>query len=203
VKILLCITISSNLIALSGASTTPRTASDWNNAGNTFYSSAQYSQAEQYFKKALEIERSQQPSNTAELATTSFNLAAVYRSEARYEEARPLYLEALALRERLFGPNHAELVNPLIGLALLNLDCGNLKVAENLGTRALRLAEQGESVKAAEVRNDLAGILFAEGKYREAHSLIEPILAVNPDGTRADQDTACECLEYRRTHRPC
>jgi len=78
-----------------------------------YSSEARYAEAEQHYRKALELWQ-QKPGSEASVALTLNNLGILLRREARYSEAETVDLQALKMFEELFGPEHEKTAAALI-----------------------------------------------------------------------------------------
>jgi tetratricopeptide (TPR) repeat protein len=67
---------------------------------------SQFSDAEIWLLRSLEIREEQQGENHPDTASSLNNLAEFYRLTSRYSEAEPLFVRALAITEEQLGANH-------------------------------------------------------------------------------------------------
>lgn len=118
-------------------------ASAWesaNTAGLEAYRQGRYSDAKQWFLKALtEAEGSGEPSPSK--AMTLNNLAAVHEALGESEDAELRYQQSLFIIGSIQGPDHPDLVPGLNNLALLYIQDGKYQQAEPLLRRSLRILE--------------------------------------------------------------
>ena len=141
-----------------------------------------YPEAEQLYRRALDLRRQRLPSLRPEIADSMNNLAEVYRLEGRYWEARNL-AEAAAHALQRADPGSPNMPILLTNWAGLERDLQHHDRAEQVLQQARRLAEKsGDSGRnslalvmntLALVRADQRDYRTAEQLYRQAGSIFE------------------------------
>ena len=69
-----------------------------------------FSQAEELYRRALQIKQRALGPKHADVAVTLNNLACLYRSQNMLLEAEPLFRQALEIFKATFGPGHPKLL---------------------------------------------------------------------------------------------
>jgi CHAT domain-containing protein/Tfp pilus assembly protein PilF len=146
-------------------------AGDINNLGLVRRALGDLTGAEEYFGRALELNRRDGRERAA--ADNLTNLANLATRRGRYEEALDLYNQALALR-LVTGDRRGEALD-LQNLGLLHLNWGDYPAAlQSLLASLAVLEEIGPPVWRAEVRGDIAAVRTAMGHLQAARTdLIE------------------------------
>ena len=139
-----------------------------------------YPQAEQFYKKIVEGEKSgrfvKTPSSNNELA-----LAEILENEAKFAESEEAYQQALVLARAAWGPASEYCVAPLKGLARVNKQEKKFKEAEDAYKLALSINEQNRQKQkswyydrtAKEIYTDYAKLLRETGRARQAQAMEE------------------------------
>lgn len=151
------------------------------NYGRTLHIMQDYLQAEEYYLRALEIQRKHQKSHAEDLAGTVNALAALYYAMARYDESEALYYEALKIRKVTLGESHSDYAMSVNNLGSLFLAKGNLHEAERYFVEALSLREQnlGEDHPDYGWSVNNLGVLYKRmGKYKEAEAMYQQALEI-------------------------
>jgi CHAT domain-containing protein/Tfp pilus assembly protein PilF len=149
--------------------------------GAVYKAQGKYSEAEAFFKRALEINEKVRGPNHPDVATVLYNLAVAYRDEGKYVDAEGLYKRALAIYEKAHGSRHPDVATALVGLASLYDDKGNYSGAEELYKRALAIKEKALGANhpdVAESLNLLGTVYREEAKYAEAEDVHKRALAI-------------------------
>ncbi len=144
------------------------------NYGRTLHILENYSQAEIYYLRALEIQRKHKQTHAEDLGGTVNALASLYSLLARYDDAEALYYEALNIRKETLGISHPDYATSVNNLGSLFLAMGNFMEAERYLVEAMELREQilGKNhLEYAWSLNNL-GVLYKRiGKYKRAEEL--------------------------------
>jgi nephrocystin-3 len=137
------------------------------------------SEAEVYFRRALEGYNRVLGKHHQNTLACLNNLAEVHLTKGDYSMAEPLFLQALAGYEQAFGENHPETLVIVNNLAELHRLKGDFSAAENLYHRALagreRVLGKEHLTTLASVRH-LATLLLSKGDYSAAESLYRQAL---------------------------
>ena len=94
-----------------------------------------YDEAEQLYRRALQILEEVRGPDHIEVASTLNNLAFLYVDQARYVEAEPMNLRALAIREATLGTNDLNTAASMNNLAALYEAIGSYNQGEPLALR--------------------------------------------------------------------
>ena len=141
-----------------------------NTAGLEAYRQGRYSDAKQWFFRALtEAERSGKPDPAQ--AMTLNNLAAVHEALGEIEDAELRYRQSLFIIEAIQGPNHPDLISGLNNLALLYVQDGKFQQAEPLLIRSLTILESHLGEAHAHLIPSLmilAQLTRSQGRLKEA-----------------------------------
>jgi tetratricopeptide (TPR) repeat protein len=138
----------------------------------------QYTQAELFLIKALNIREKILGQEHPDVATSFNNLGLLYYSLGKYDLVEPLYQRALSIREKILGQEHPD---SILNLALLYYNQGKYELAEPLYKQALVIYERTlgpEHPQVATVLNDLAWLYHNWGNYSEAKSLYPRALSI-------------------------
>jgi tetratricopeptide (TPR) repeat protein len=131
-------------------------------------------EAEQLYRRALEIRERQEGPGHPDVATTLNNLAGMEAAQGQYDGARPLLERALAIRQAALGNEHVLTAESLNNLALLYAAQGNAAGAEPLYQQALSILEKIDKPRKGEldrVLDNYAALLYETGRTAEAEEL--------------------------------
>ncbi len=148
--------------------------------GGTFqFKQGVYLEAEVFYKKALDLNRSFFGEEHPDVATSLNNLAVLYKNQGRYEEAEPLYLAGLKMSQKLHGEEHPDVAMSLSNLAELYRSQGRYEEGEPLCKAALEMQKEllgEEHPEVALSLNNLAGLYMSGGRYDEAEPFFREVL---------------------------
>lgn len=143
-----------------------------------YRSAGHYSQAESVCRRALDIWLLYSKDYAQQLLTAKSNLAIVLHAERKYHEAEKLLSEILDHCERTVGASHPDTVAALNNLGATYHEEGRLAEAERLYARSYSLTESPSmSVERLMTGSNLALVYAQEGRFPEAASLFEDVLA--------------------------
>ena len=140
-----------------------------------------YEEAEDLYRKALELKRIQRGEDSAEVATTLKALALLHLDRGTPEAAEPLLQRALRIREGIYTrPSHPKIAAVLVDLG---------RVAQGLGRRAEAAARYNEAMQiytvieeessdVAQVLQHQASLLLAQGDIETAETTARRALGV-------------------------
>lgn len=157
-------------------------AEDCDSFGVLLRKEGKYAQAEQLYRRALNIQQLKLPPDDPALVSTFNNLGALLNFEAKYGEAEPLLRRALAIDEENQGPDDPGVARILTNLASLLHNKGDMAHAEPLFRRALSIDEKTLGPNHPEVAIDLNNLGLMEelsGDRTAAESLYRRALAIN------------------------
>lgn len=139
---------------------------------------SEYSQAEYYYRHALEMNAGKRESRTLVAVE---GLAAVMFAQGRYTEAEPFCSRSLTILEKVLGRDDPTVAYTLIFLAEIRRRTLRYVAAEPLLGRAIYIFERGAPTDHHDLvvaLNDL-GVLYTElGYYDRAAKLLERALAI-------------------------
>ena len=143
---------------------------------------ARYTEAEDLYRKALEIREQLVGPVHLDVAQSCYNLARLYFDIARYEEAETLYRRALEIRRQLLGPDHV-LVAQTLNSQALTLWCWGTQYeyAEQLYALALDIFDRSvghEHQLTAHAMNNLALLYETLERKDEAEQLHLQVLEI-------------------------
>jgi len=180
-----------------------------NQLGYFLYNSAQYTEAEPLYKRALAIDEASLGKDHPNVATALNNLAELYRATNRLSEAEPLVKRALAIDEASLGKDHPDVAINLNNLAELYRATNRLSEAEPLYKRALAIWEKSLSENHPQVAtalNNLAQLYRGTNRLSEAEPLMKRALAIDEASLGKDHPKVAIRLNnlaalYRGTNR--
>jgi len=159
---------------------------------------ARYAEAEQFYKRALEIREETMGRDHLKAGTSLNSLATLYRNQGRYAEAKPLYERALRIREEALGPHHPDVATSLNGFAVLHYMQGRYAEAELLYKRALKIWEEAFGLDHPDVAvslNNLGGLYYTEGRYADAEPLYKRALKIWEEALGPDHPKVAASLD--------
>ncbi len=152
------------------------------NLGWTLRYRGRYGEAEQYLRRALDIDEHAIPIYEDAVRVRCVQLAQCLGEQGKLAEAEPFCRRALAISERVHGPNH-QAVGVSLGTLAWNLEATNrLAEAEPLMRRALEIAERNSGPNHPDVARALgllASLLRGTNRFAEAEPLMRRALAIN------------------------
>ena len=149
-----------------------------NNFAFVHLGSGKLAEAEELFRRALDINRAINPEGPA-VALNLANLASLTKQQGPHDDALEMCKEALRIRKRLFGEEHPLTIETLARVGGLERDSGNLNEAGRCLRRAFNLSEAlpKESRNMAYILDHLAELELRNGNAAEAISLLTRALA--------------------------
>jgi CHAT domain-containing protein/tetratricopeptide (TPR) repeat protein len=159
------------LLATEGDRRDTSVASLEHKCGIWSYRLDDYTAAEKYFSRALDLRQNLLGPTHLDVAKTWYNLGLVYWNQNRFDDAEHAYKQAIFIREIQLGADHQELAVPLRNLAIVLTDQARYQEAEQVALRALsidRKTYSTETVKTVPALNTLATVYWQEGRFKEA-----------------------------------
>lgn len=153
------------------------------------YQRARYTEAEDFYQRALSLQEQSLGSAHPELAVALTGLANTHHQQGKYQQSEIAYRRALSLVEASLGVDVLQLVAPLQGLAYLSFEMSRYEEAEDLYLQALRLCDQvlvDNHPPLAISLHDLADFYNHQGRYNEAEPLYLRALQIYEEGGRTD-----------------
>jgi tetratricopeptide (TPR) repeat protein len=165
--------------AAEGASDGLRVAID-NNLATIALPTGQYSRAEEFSRRAIEVGQRSLPAQHPALAAAWNNLGQARRLQGDYLEAEHAFRESMGRWQRALGPTHPNVARVMINLAAIYHERGRETGAETLYRRAAAILEAAygpDYPLTLVARNELADVLRAERRFTEAEKLSAATLA--------------------------
>lgn len=116
----------------------PTVAYGRSNLASYYFRNGRQSEAEDFFNKALEIQKALPYS--PHLAQTSYGLARLYGGQGYYDKAEPLFKQALAIQEKAI-PEHPDFADTLAAYADLLGKTDRNAAAEEMKKRAAQIRQ--------------------------------------------------------------
>ena len=148
---------------------------DWDHeisVGDEAYKTGQYAEAEQHYRKSLEVVERLHMSEV-ERATSLASVAQSLRYQKKYSEAEPLFREALAIREKVLPPHHPRTAWTLEGLGVTLAELKRPDEAEKYYLQALAIwdrATEDDSCHHGKVLDALGRLYYGQSKYDKGRS---------------------------------
>lgn len=150
------------------------------NLGSVYHSMSRYLQAEQCYRRALEIEKAAGAAASEFHFQTTVNLASLYIDTGQYPKARRLGLNSLAESRPLPRRHDASFARLLATLGALEFSQGRLEAAERFELEALKLwGELGPNgVELIEALSNIGYLYMEMGRHAKARVSYERALAI-------------------------
>ncbi len=142
---------------------------------------ARYEQAQQLYRRALDIGNRVWGPQHPQMAHALCGQASLFYEQGHYQQARQLYQHALHIWEQAIGPDHPDLAEPLHGLGLLLWKQGEYQQAELTYQRAYAILKRALGAKhpqVANLLNSMALLAADRGKWQQAESLYQQSLEI-------------------------
>ncbi len=152
----------------------PDTLYSINTMGTLLTELGEFTEAETYFREAVDKYRKTVGEDHAETISAIGNLGEVLRSQGKMEEAERYTREGLTKSRRIMGDDHPSTLTSISNLGVLLQKLGKLDEAESLHREALAKSRRvlGEDHQRTSIAiNNLAVLLDSRGKLPEAESL--------------------------------
>ena len=159
----------------------PTVATALHNRGVLYEAYRLLKDAEQSYKRSLEIREKALGSDHLDVGTTLNRLAIVYYRQGRYAEATHLLQRAVAVLEKQLGAHHPDVGYSLTNLAALYRRQGRMAQVEPLYKRSIAISEKAKGPNHPDVAtplNNLAGFYKELGRSAEAESLYRRSLSI-------------------------
>jgi len=149
-------------------------ADDYNDAGEMFYASGRYKNAENCFNNALQLYQKETSNESKQTALVISNLGLLYHTTGRYALADSFTKKSMYLRAKLIDDKKG-LGASLNNLAVLYRDMGLYNESEEYITQAAEIIKKanGENSPPYAIALNNQGILYQTmGKYKESEQLL-------------------------------
>jgi CHAT domain-containing protein/Tfp pilus assembly protein PilF len=152
-----------------------------NGLASIYMAVADYKQAEELYKRALNITE-KQPDNQRNLAIAINNLAELHRTNGHFTEAEPLFKKALELDKTSFGTEHPRVAIRFNNLAELYRQMGDYSKAIQLLEMALEIEQKADKETSPEnigIRyNNLGQVYRTIGDFEKAEQYYQQALQI-------------------------
>jgi tetratricopeptide (TPR) repeat protein len=168
-----------------------------NNTALSLLEAGDYTEAEQFFRRALATWQNTLGSQHPYVALALNNLAVVIEEEGDYAKAEQIFRQALAMRQKVLPPDDPGLAASLDGLASVLEAEGEYAAAEPLYRQALAIETKAfgpDSLSAAYSMEALGNVLEDEDKYPEAEKLLRQALAIETKALGPEHPSVGEML---------
>lgn len=155
-------------------------ATSLNELAGVYLASANYDEAEVYYKRSLVIWEQVPGPDSSGLTISIINLGTLYEATSRYSEAEVYFRRALAICEHGSDPNHLNYAACQNGLALVYVATGCYPEAEDCFQKSLavRVKNLGlDNPVTAICQNGLAWVFMETERYDEAECYFRMALA--------------------------
>ena len=149
--------------------------------GEVYLALGLHTNAEQMFRKAVEIQGRAGDGNRLELAASREGLAGALASQPRLADAETMQRQVLSAYNELLGPEDPRTTKALSNLAEILWNRGNVAEVEAICRKVLAINRKvlGDAhPDVAEALNNLATVLLSEGKLVEAEPLQREAVAL-------------------------
>ena len=180
----------------------PYLGSTLNNIGLVYYDMGQFTQALDYKQQAVELRRRALGREHFEAAVALFNTSRSLHHLGRFAEAQAAIDEARAIWEKTPGRSETYIGNYHIITANLLVEGGRFAEARTHyeAARAIYAKLDAGHPSLFEVQRGLGSILFEEGKYAQARTVLEKLLEAGIKQVgQEDQFLASRRVELART----
>jgi CHAT domain-containing protein/tetratricopeptide (TPR) repeat protein len=146
-----------------------------NDIGEFYYNQNNYSQAEIFFKKSLQIKNEIIGENHDEFAYSLNNLGALYGQIGRYLEAEKLLMKSLKIRLAISGNNNSKYLKTSENIAIIYAKQGKYSLAEPIFLDILNKIESVYGQKSKEYLIILGKVAFFyrnKGDFYKAETLL-------------------------------
>ena len=157
-----------------------------------------YSEAEELFRSATELTRTEYGAEDIQVAAAIGNLAGVLEVQGKLEDAESLFRKSLAIQVKKLGPDHPSLAANLGNLAVVLQAQGKLTEAELLFRKSLAIQEKHlnpDHPEIAKTTGWLAGVMYAQGALVDAEALFHRSLAMHEKHQQPDHPFIARTLE--------
>src|SRR5262249_23114946 len=179
----------------------PRLGTMYHYLGNLYLKEQDYSQAGEYFLRAIPIEQKVVGADSLDVADAMFGLANCYQRGGNAMLAEVYIKPVVDISSKAYGPESETLLSVLPSFATYASLNSNYKLSEETYRRILRIKEK--TYGAADPRlgstlNTLSSIAASEGNYQEAKALAERATSVlsKSDSSTVAYDSAVANLDY-------
>ncbi len=175
----------------------PRIAQSWFKLGLVDNAGDRLAEAEEKFRRALEILDAQTQPDLRDRAAVLDELGDLRAKTGDYDEAETLLRQALTLREEALGPEDTDVAVSLNSMGLLYFRQERYEEAEESFRRAVEIQRQnrprGHPV-VIQGLNNLAAAQASQGRLEEAAPVFEEVLALRLEVLGEEHPTVAESL---------
>ena len=153
----------------------------YDNLGEVYYNTAQYTEAKEFGEKALMIRKKFFGEEHADVARSYNNLGAVYSKIGQYTEAKEFHEKALMIGKKIFGEENTDVARSYDNLGAVYLKIGQYTKAKEFHEKALMIRKKIFGEEHADVARsyDNFGTVYSKiGQYTEAKEFHEKALMI-------------------------
>ena len=164
-----------------GCSLASNNADSYMMTGVAQYQKGNYSEALNYFVKALEIQEKTLGENHPDTAISYNGMASAYRGLGNYKKALKYYKKTLSIREKTLGENHPHTVMMYDSIGSIYKELDDYEQALKYHKKALEIQEKtlGENHPDTAIGYGNIGSLYANlGDYKEALRYLKKYLSI-------------------------
>jgi serine/threonine-protein kinase len=176
----------------------PNVGVNYNNLALLMHEMNRYEEADEYFKKSLDILQDAYGEVHPEVATTYYNYGQLQRDVDNIDEAIEIHKKVLSLDRQLYGDEHPNIAYSLNGLASMMDKTGNTAEAEKLYRQALLLRRKLLGKEHPDVGyslNNLGRALVKRGAFDEAEKLFFEALDIHRRGNGENHPAVARTLK--------
>ena len=159
-------------------------AKNYTTQGTVYRDLGQYSEAKEYYEKALIIKKEIYGEKHGDVAASYNNLGIVYRNLGQYSEAKEYYEKALIIRKEIYGEKHGDVAASYNNLGIVYRILGQYNKAKEYYEKALIIRKEiyGEKHGHVAASYDNLGIVYTNlGQYSEAKEYYEQALVIRKE----------------------
>ena len=159
-------------------------ANIYSTQGNVYGDLGQYSEAKEYYKKALIIRKEIYGEKHGDVAASYNNLGAVYRNLGQYSEAKEYYEKALIIRKEIYGEKHGNVAATYNNLGIVCRNLGQYSEAKEYNEKALIITKEIYGEKHGDVAasyKNLGGVYRDLGQHSKAKEYYEKALIIGKE----------------------
>ena len=149
--------------------------------GTLYMGRGDYSKAEEFFFKSLEISRNLYGENHVAVASILTNIAGLYVAKCDLPKAEEFYLRSIKIDLTLFGENNQSLATSLSNLGSLYFAMENLSKGEELQKKSVKILQNlfgDNNSMVAMSLNTLGKFYFQFGKFQMAEAFFIKALKI-------------------------
>jgi serine/threonine protein kinase len=168
----------------------------WNALGTILSARTQWKEAEEAYRRAIDVDRRARGADHPDIAVNLAALARVLHNQGRMQEARAALEESIRILDRILGPEHPKTLASRDAYSVFLRKAGELPEAERVSRDVLQTETRvrgADTLDAAGYRFGLALTLYEEGKLAETESNQRAACAIYAAKLPADRQAQGQC----------